>query len=166
MTNIQAGRKVIEKEVYNNLQDWRVRQQPKFKLGQLVRTADIKRAFSKGDSTNYSYNPYTITEVIHETVPSYEFDYLPERYNENLLLPTNLTLEENNQVMKGLKLIHWKKSIKRIYSRMKLLKIMLNIVDILIEILFYHTNMNGLATHAYSTQSKESTNLQKYNEKK
>ena len=64
MTLNQASRKWNEKEVYSNLQDRRVRQQPKYKLGQLVRTADIKRVFSKADSTNYSYKLYTITEVI------------------------------------------------------------------------------------------------------
>ena len=73
----------------------------------MVRTSDIKKVFSKGDSTNYSYKLYTITEVIHDTIPSYRINYLPERYNENLLLPTNLnlSLEENNQVVRELNLI-------------------------------------------------------------
>ena len=105
MTPNQASKKIIEKEVYNNLQDRRVKQKPKYKLGKLVRTADIKKVFSKGDSTNWSYKLYTITEVIHDTIPSYRIDYLPERYNENLLQPTKLSLEQNNQVMKELKLI-------------------------------------------------------------
>ena len=61
MTPIQASKKSNQKLVYNNLRDDRVKRQPKFKLGQLVRTADIKRVFSKGDSTNYSYKLYTIT---------------------------------------------------------------------------------------------------------
>ena len=74
-------------------------------MGQLVRTADIKRVFSKGDSRNYSYKLYTVTEVIYDTIPSSRIDYLPERYNENLLLPTKLFLEQNNQVMKKLNLI-------------------------------------------------------------
>ena len=100
MTPVQASKKSNEKLVFSNLQDRRVRQKPKFELGDLVRTADIKRVFSKGDSTNWSYKLYTITEVIHDTIPSYRIDYLPERYNENLLLPTKLSLEENNQVMK------------------------------------------------------------------
>ena len=95
----------MKKKVYTNLQDKRVRQKPNFNLGDLVRTADIKRVFSKGDSTNWSYNLYTITEVIHDTIPSYRIDYLPERYNQNLLLPTKLTLDENNKVMKELNLI-------------------------------------------------------------
>ena len=105
MTPIQASKKANEKLVYSNLRDDREIRKPKFKLGDLVRTADIKRVISKGDSTNYSYKIYTITEVIHDTIPAYRIDYLPERYNENLLLPTKLTLDENNQVMKKLNLI-------------------------------------------------------------
>ena len=106
MTPVQASKKSNEKIVYNNLRDDRLKRKPKFMLGQLVRTADIKRVFSKGDSTNWSYKLYTITEVIHDTIPSYRINYLSERYNQNLLLPTKLTLEENNQVMKELNLIH------------------------------------------------------------
>ena len=105
MTPNQASKKSNEKLVYNNLKDDREIQKPKFKLGQLVRTADIERVFSKGDSTNWSYKLYTITEVIHDTIPSYRIDYLPERYNQNLLLPTKLSLDENNQIMKELNLI-------------------------------------------------------------
>ena len=104
-TPIQASKKVNERKVYYNLKDKRSKLNPKFKLGQLVRTTDNKKVFSKGDSTNYSYKLYTITEVIHDTIPSHRIDYLPERYNENLLLPTKLTLEENNKVMKELNLI-------------------------------------------------------------
>ena len=105
MKPIDASKKSNEKIVYNNLKDKRKKPDPKFKLGQLVRTADIKRVFSRGDSTNWSYKLYTITEVIHDIIPSYRIDYLPERYNENLLLPSKLTLEENNQIMKKLNLI-------------------------------------------------------------
>ena len=105
MTPIQASKKSKEKIVYSNLQDKRRKLNRKLKLGQLVRTADIKRVFSKGDSTNWSYKLYIITEVIHDSVPSYRIDPLPERYNENIILPTKLTLDENNQVMKELNLI-------------------------------------------------------------
>ena len=105
MTPNQASKKSNEKLVFSNLQDRRVRQKAEFKLGDLVRTADIKRVFSKGDSTNYSYKFYTITEVIHHTIPAYRINYLPERYNENLLLPTKLSLQENNQIMKELNLL-------------------------------------------------------------
>ena len=104
MKPIDASKKSNEKLVYSNLQDRRVRQQPKNKLGQLVRTADIKRVFNKGDSTNWSYKLYTITEVIYDTIATYRINYLPEIYNEKLLRPTNLTLDENNQVLKKLNL--------------------------------------------------------------
>ena len=105
MKPIDASKKSNQKLVYSNLQDKRRKLNPKYKLGGLVRTSDIKRVFSKGDSTNYSYKLYTITEIIHDIIPSYRIDYLPERYNENLLLPTKLNLEQNNQVMKELNLI-------------------------------------------------------------
>ena len=105
ITPNRASTKSNEKLVYSNLEDQRVKQKPKFILGQLVRTADIKRVFSKGDSTNYVYKLYTITEIIHDTVPSFRIDYLPERYNENLLLPTKISLDENKKVMKKLNLI-------------------------------------------------------------
>ena len=78
MTPNQASKKSNEREVYSNLQNKRRKLNPKLKLGQLVRTADIKRVFSKGDSTNYSYKLYTITEVIHDSVPSYIINFLPE----------------------------------------------------------------------------------------
>ena len=105
MKPIDASKKSNEKKVYSNLHDRRIKQKPRFKLGDLVRTGDIERVFSKGDSTNWSYKLYTITETIHDTIPSYRINYLSERYNENLLLPTKLTLDENNQIMKELNLI-------------------------------------------------------------
>ena len=40
-----------------------------------------------------------MTEVIHDTIPSYRIDYLTERYNEYLLFPAKLSLDENNQVI-------------------------------------------------------------------
>ena len=69
MTPNQAGKKSNEKKVYSSLHDRRVRQQPKFKLGHLVLTHNIKRVFRKGYSTNYSYNLYKITEFLHNTIP-------------------------------------------------------------------------------------------------
>ena len=100
MSPSQASKKVKEKLVFSNLKDNIDVQKPKLKLGHIVRTADIKRVFSKADSTNISYKLYTITEVFHDSIPSYRINYLPERYNQNFLLPTKLSLEQNNQVMK------------------------------------------------------------------
>ena len=107
MKTIDASKKSNEKIVHSNLQDKRKILNPKYKLGQLVRVTDNRRVFSMGDSTNYSYKLYTIAEVIHDTIPSYRIDYLPERYNENLLSPTKLSFEQNNQVMKELNLIQY-----------------------------------------------------------
>ena len=94
MTPIQASKKSNKKQCLGNLKDNREIQKPKFKLGHLVRTAEIKKVFSKGDSTNWSCNLYTLTEVLHNTIPIYRINYLRKRYNQNLLIPTNLTLEE------------------------------------------------------------------------
>ena len=102
---IDASKKSNGKEVSSNLRNSRVKQKPKYDLGQLIRTAEIKRVFSESDSTNWSYKLYTITEVIHDTFPSYRSDFLPERHNENLFKSTNLILDENIKVMKELKLI-------------------------------------------------------------
>ena len=41
--------------VYKNLLDKRKKIKPKFQTNDLVRTADLKRTFSKGDTTNWSY---------------------------------------------------------------------------------------------------------------
>ena len=97
-----ASLKKNEGFVYRNLLDKRNNIKPKYKIGDLVRTADLKRTFSKGDTTNWSYKLYKITEIINDTIPSYKIDNLPERYNESLLKKTDLTLKENNSVMKKL----------------------------------------------------------------
>ena len=104
MTPIEASKKKNEDIVYFNLSDKR-KKKPKFKLGDLVRTADIKKVFSKGDLTNWSNKLYTITQIIDDTIPSYRINYLPERYNEALLRKSQLSQEENDFVMKKLNLI-------------------------------------------------------------
>ena len=47
---------------------------------------------------------YEITEIVNDTIPSYKINNLPERNNESLLKKTNLTLKENDIVMKKLHL--------------------------------------------------------------
>ena len=90
--------------VYKNLLDERKKIKPKYEIGNLVRTADLKKTFSKGDTTNWSYKLYKITGIIEDTVPSYHIDNLPERYNESLLKKTELSLKQNKDVMKALNL--------------------------------------------------------------
>ena len=104
LTPIQASLKKNEGFVYKNLLDKRKKVKPKFQINDIVRTADLKKTFSKRDTTNWSYKLYKITEIINDTIPSYKIDNLPERYNESLLKKTDLTLKENNSVMKKLNL--------------------------------------------------------------
>ena len=102
LTPIQASLKKNEGFVYKNLLDKRNKIKPKYEIGDLVRTADLKKTFSKGDTTNWSYKLYKITEIINDTIPVYKIDNLKERYNESLLKKTELTLKENDNVMKKL----------------------------------------------------------------
>ena len=82
--------------------DKRKKIKPKFQINDLVRVADLKKMFSKGDTTNWSYKLYKITEIVNDTIPSYKINNLPERYNESLLKKTDLKLKENDNVMKKL----------------------------------------------------------------
>ena len=102
LTPIQASMKKNEGFVYKNLLDKRKKIKPKYEIGNLVRTADLKKMFSKGDTTNCSYKLYKITEIIKDTIPSYHIDNLPERFNESFLKKTELTMKENKDVMKKL----------------------------------------------------------------
>ena len=104
LTPIQASLKKNEGYVYKNLLDKRKRITPKFQLNDLVRTADLKKTFSKGDTTNWSYKLYKITEITSDTVPSYKIGNLEERYNQSLLKKTELSLKQNKDVMKALNL--------------------------------------------------------------
>ena len=81
LTPIQASLKKNEGYVYKNLLDKRKRITPKFQLNDLVRRADLKKTFSKGDTTKWSYKLYKNTEIINDTIPSYHIDNLKERYN-------------------------------------------------------------------------------------
>ena len=104
MTPIQASFKKNEGYVYKNLLDKRNKIKPKYEIGDLFRTADLKKTFSKGDTTNWSYKLYKITEIIINTIPSYHINNLKERYNESLLKKTEITMKENNSVMKKFKI--------------------------------------------------------------
>ena len=102
MTPLQASLKKNEGHVYKNLLDKRKKIKPKHEIGDLVRTADLKKTFSKGDTTNWSYKLYKITEIVNETIASYRHDNLKGRYNESFLKKTALSMKENDNVMKKL----------------------------------------------------------------
>ena len=105
LTPIQASLKKNESFVYQHLLDKRKKIKPKLQINDLVRVADLKKTFSKGDTTNWSYKLYKITEFINDTIPAYKIDNLPERFNESLLKKTELTMKENDNVMKKLNII-------------------------------------------------------------
>ena len=100
LSSKDASLKKNEAFVYRNLLDKRNKIKPKYKMGDLVRTADLKKTFSQSETNNWSYKLYKISEIINDTIPSYKVDNLPERYNESLLKKTQLTLKENKDVMK------------------------------------------------------------------
>ena len=102
---IQASLKKDEGFVRNNLLDKRKTIKPKFQVDDLVRTAYLKRTFSKGNTTNWSHKLYKITQIVIDTMPSYKIGQLPQRYKEALLKKTELSMKENKDVMKKLKLI-------------------------------------------------------------
>ena len=104
LTPIQASLKKNEGFACRNLFDKRKKINPKFRVNDLVRTADLKRTFSKGDTTNWSDKLYKITEKINHTIPSYKINNLTERYKKALLKKTDLTMKENKDVMKKLKI--------------------------------------------------------------
>ena len=99
-----ASLKKNEGYVYKSLLDKRKKIKPKYEIDDLVRTADLKKTLSKGDTTNWSCKLYKISEINNDTIPSYRLDNLKERYNESLLKKTDLTMKENNSVMKKLKI--------------------------------------------------------------
>ena len=61
LTPIQASLKKNEGCVYKNLLDKRKKFKPKYEIGDLVTTADLKKTFLKSDTTNWSYKFYKLT---------------------------------------------------------------------------------------------------------
>ena len=80
---IQASLKKNEGYVYKSLLHKRKKVRPNFQVNDLVRVANLKNTFSKGDTTNWSYKLYKVTENFNDTIPSYKINQLPERYNES-----------------------------------------------------------------------------------
>ena len=88
---MQASPKKNEKAVYQNRLDKTRTIKPIFKLGGLVGTAD-KKFFSEGGSSKQSCNLYTITEIFSDTIQVYHMKKLPERYNDELLKKSVITM--------------------------------------------------------------------------
>ena len=100
LTPIEGFGNLYKNKVFSNLLGRRKKRKPQFHSENFVLTADIIKVFIKGDCTNWSYNLYTIPEALHDTNPSFRIINLPERYSENLLRSTKLTLDENLRLLK------------------------------------------------------------------
>ena len=73
-------------------------------MNDFVRKADLMKTFSKSDTTKWIYKNYKIAETLNDTITSYRFDKLPQRYDEALLKKRELSMKENDSVMKALNL--------------------------------------------------------------
>ena len=60
------------------------KEEPKFKLGEIVRPAENPTLFSKVDTTNWSFKLYTIPEVNNDALHTKLTYKMPQRYNEAL----------------------------------------------------------------------------------
>ena len=87
------------------------KQEPNCKIGGLVRTSDNRSVFSQSDITNYSCKLNAKTETKNDANPSCRINCLPNRTEENLLISTKLTSDENNQIKTKLNLIEKKTPI-------------------------------------------------------
>ena len=76
LTPIQGSLKKSEGFVNKNFLDKRKKIKPKYEIGDIVRTADLKKTFSKSDTTNWSYDLFKITEILNDTIASYRLDNL------------------------------------------------------------------------------------------
>ena len=85
LTPIQASLRKNEEFAYKKLLDKWKKIKPKFQVNDLLRTTDLKRTFSKGDTTDWSYKWYKTTEIIIDTIPNYLIEKLIERFIEALL---------------------------------------------------------------------------------
>ena len=79
LTPIQSSLRKNEGLVYSNLLDKRKTPNLKFQVDDLIRTADLKKTFSKRDTTNWSYKLFKTTEILNDAIRSYHLDNLPER---------------------------------------------------------------------------------------
>ena len=93
LNRIQASLKKNEGFVCNILLDKRKKMKRRFQVNGLARTAGVKRTFSKGDTTNWSYKLYKITQIVKDTIPSYKIYQRPQRYKEALLKKNRVIIE-------------------------------------------------------------------------
>ena len=71
----EASLKKDEGFVYHSLIDKRKKVKPKYKIHNVVRTADLTRTFSKGDTNNWLFKLYKTREIMiqYQTIKSINF---------------------------------------------------------------------------------------------
>ena len=79
MAPIQASLQKTEDYVYNILIDKRKKLNTKFQVHDLVRVADLRQTFSKGDTTDWSYKLYKMTQIGNGKTAIYHNDILAGR---------------------------------------------------------------------------------------
>ena len=94
LTAIEACLEKNEGYVHPDSLEKKRDKEPKFKIHDFVRVADLRRTFSIDNLTNWSYMLYELTEINKGTMLSYPIDKLAERYIEALLKKTKSTLKE------------------------------------------------------------------------
>ena len=99
MKPIETSSEKEEDYFYISLLD-KGRKKTKGKFGVLVRTADKKIILSKGHAINWSYNLYTNTENIKDTISSCQVIKLAKRYIEEVSKKSELTMNEIKEIMK------------------------------------------------------------------
>ena len=82
------------------MEDEREIRTAEFKIRGLLRTSRLSNTVSKGDATIWSYELYTITKIVDDTIPGYYLDSFPERYNEAFFKKTTLTKTQIENVTK------------------------------------------------------------------
>ena len=78
LNRIQVSLQKDEGFVCKKFSEKRKKVKPKFQVNDLVRTAVLRRTFSKGDTNNWSHKLYKITEIVNDTIPSYKSDQPPK----------------------------------------------------------------------------------------
>ena len=63
---------------------------------------NLRKTFSKLDTTNWSYNLYETTETVNDTIPTYKVNQTPRIYNKDLLKKSELSMNVDDSVMKKL----------------------------------------------------------------
>ena len=76
-----------------------------FNSGDILWTADNRNFLSKIDTTSWFHRLYTTIRIFIETIQSYYIYSLSEKFNAKMLEKSELTMEENKQIMNKLKFL-------------------------------------------------------------